>query len=682
MEPIWSKFDKELSAIYSNYLHIKTTGEIKGQWIHPALKAATDEIFVTLQYTGDLGAVEEAGFKTVSIEREGVANGMVSFEALPALTNLTEVIKLVYGSRKKPALDTSVTEMLARGTTPGTNCVWSVVQATGVFTGMTGDGVIVGIIDTGIDFRHETFLKENVNETRILSIWDHGLIPISGEHSPSVTLLSSPGTYGVEYDFNAINHALSSPSFTHTVRTRDCVGHGTHVAAIAAGNGKQKQSSSDPRFVFSGVAPKASLVIVKLLSPEHEPTANWLKRFKDSISYILKIADREDKAVVINCSFASDTGPHDGMLEDGTDGEETFLESTFATADGKIAVFAASNSSMSGQHAIITIPVGGTIDVPFEFFDTRTVRQDFDSCTMANNTTDQDLDFWYRASAAGVSVKVQLPATTAFIPTAGVALGAAPFTRTYNTNKTITIRHVATHVTRNGSPLERRNININITPHANLHRTGTYTVRLAGPAGTEIHVWCGQGTDFGFKVDASAPAPVNITDLNTLGASGHTPSVITVAAYDDTNDHMACFSSHGPLVDYSGAGVLADKPDLSAPGVRVHSAASYQTAPGFAATLMFVTRSMGGGYVPMSGTSMAAPHITGAVALMLQKKRHQTVADIKLALRNTIRTRPQDFPAAETCPPSNPLPATPVATVAEGGAGKVDAKSAWNIIVP
>ncbi|CAL1519325.1 hypothetical protein MMC2321_03072 [Chitinophaga sp. MM2321] len=686
MEPIWSKFDNELTAIYSNYLHLKETGRVPGQWIHPVLRQGATDIFLTLQYTGDLDAIAAAGFSIRSREGAGVANGMVRFDQLPDLSNHPDVVKLVYGTRKKSSIDTSVLEIMARGTTAGTDCVWSVVQATGVYAGMTGDGVIVGIIDTGIDIRHEAFLKENSSQTRILRIWDQGMTPIAGEHSPAAALLTPPGatTYGVEYDDAAINHALSSPSFSHTVRTRDCAGHGTHVAGIAAGNGKQKQNHSSPRFEFSGVAPKASLVVVKLLSPEVEPAGtNWLQRFKDAISYVLNVAG--DKPVVINCSFGSDTGPHDGLVDDGTAiGEESFLENTFAAATGKIAVFSAGNSSFGRQHAIITMPAGGTIDVPFEFYDNRTVRQVYDTCTMVSNTEDEDLNFWYRDTVAGLKVALKVPGAAAFKPSPGAALNAAAFTQTYDTNKTFTIKHSPTNVLRNGSPLERRHININITPHADMHRTGVYTVRLTGPAGAEIHVWCGQGDGFGFQLDPSitTAAPINVTDLNTVGSPGGTPSVITVAAYDDNNDHMACFSSHGPLVDYSGAGVLAAKPDLAAPGFQIFSAASYNIAPEPMATASFVTRKNGGGYVAMSGTSMASPHIAGVVALMLQKKPHQTVADIKLALRNTIRTRPMEFPLTETCPPSNPLTPTSVAPVEEGGAGKVNAKEAWKIIVP
>jgi subtilisin family serine protease len=201
-----------------------------------------------------------------------------------------------------------------------------------------------------------------------------------------------------------------------------------------------------------------------------------------------------------------------------------------------------------------------------------------------------------------------------------------------------------------------------------------------------MHVWCGQAKGYGFKLapDAAQPAGVTVTDTATVGAPAHTPSVVTVGAYDDTNDHLACFSSQGPLADFSGLGVLAHKPDLSAPGVRIMSAKSFQLVALPAAAVAFNARGTTGGYHQKSGTSMAAPHITGLVALMLQKKNNQTLTEIKFNLEITTRTGPQIFPPTEVCSSTNmnPLPATAVASTDEAGMGKVDAVSAWNNIVP
>jgi subtilisin family serine protease len=684
MEPVWSKFDNELADIYSTYLEVKSTPVTPGQYLHSALKNNPEEIFLTLQYKGNLQGIEQAGFKTASVEREGVANGYVTYERLGDLSAHPDVIKLVYGDEMHPNIDTSTLEILARGTTAGTNCIWSVVQSTGVFTGMTGDGIVIGVIDTGIDYRHESFQKENSTDTRIFRIWDQGLVPVAGESSPAVGLLSAGPTYGVEYTDGNINGALATPA-TFNVRTKDCNGHGTHVAGIAAGNGKQKNFSSDPRFVFTGVAPKATLVIVKMLYPEIDSGVHPVKRFKDAISYILHVAGASQ--VVINCSFGRDTGPHDGLVEDGIDGQETFLESTFAAATGKICVFAAGNSARHRQHAIVTIPAGGTIEVPFDLDDPRNPKSDFNTCATVESTFPLGLDIWYNNSVAGLTIGMkQPPPDAAFHPTPGVAVGAALFNYPTALNKEFSIKHITTNVTRNGSPLLRKNIAVTIFPNGLLHRLGRYTVKFTGPAGAVIHVWCRQARGYQVKLapDAAIPAGVTVTDANTIGSPAHTPSVVTVGAYDDTDNHMACFSSQGPLVDYSGSGVLVDKPELSAPGVRIWSAKSFHTTPEPWGSLLFTLRDFAGGYVQKGGTSMAAPHIAGLVALMLQKKNNQTLAQIKTALQSTTRPRPQTFPAATACSSTSPgtLPATPLASASIAGSGKVDANHGWSIIVP
>src|SRR3954463_513312 len=116
MEPVWSKFDNELADIYSTYLELISTPVTPGQYLQPVLKKNPEEIFLTLQYKGNLPGIEDAGFKTASIEREGVANGYVRYEKLGELSTHPDVIKLVYGHEMQTSLDTSVLEILARGT--------------------------------------------------------------------------------------------------------------------------------------------------------------------------------------------------------------------------------------------------------------------------------------------------------------------------------------------------------------------------------------------------------------------------------------------------------------------------------------------------------------------------------------------------------------------------------------
>ena len=110
-----------------------------------------------------------------------------------------------------------------------------------------GRGVIVGVIDTGIDYCHPAF-KFSGNTTRILSIWDQ---TIQTEKPPEGF------TFGSEYNREIINFALESGDPLSIVPTNDENGHGTAIASIIAGGPDASQS-------FSGVVPEAQLIVVKL----------------------------------------------------------------------------------------------------------------------------------------------------------------------------------------------------------------------------------------------------------------------------------------------------------------------------------------------------------------------------------------------------------------------------------
>lgn len=115
------------------------------------------------------------------------------------------------------------------------------------YLGLYGLGVIIGIIDTGIDYEHPAF-RHNDGSTRILNIWDQsiqdGKVP-------------EGFTFGSEYSSEQINIALKTANPLELVPTRDTNGHGTAIASIIAG----KESAGDS---FSGVVPDSEIVVVKL----------------------------------------------------------------------------------------------------------------------------------------------------------------------------------------------------------------------------------------------------------------------------------------------------------------------------------------------------------------------------------------------------------------------------------
>jgi subtilisin family serine protease len=173
-----------------------------------------------------------------------------------------------------------------------------------------------------------------------------------------------------------------------------------------------------------------------------------------------------------------------------------------------------------------------------------------------------------------------------------------------------------------------------------------------------------------FKVPA---AGVDVNDHNLVGSEAGAKYVIAVAAYDDKNGDTADaqyanivdFSSRGPLVDYSGLGPYAVKPDIAAPGKDIRAALS-----GWKDSLFFNGSPIGLRFIEMSGTSMAAPHVTGAIALMLEKNRFLNVDQVRAIFADSANDRPG----------TGPSPADPVENKLAYGGGMLDAQGAHGAV--
>lgn len=170
---------------------------------------------------------------------------------------------------------------------------------------LRGRGVLIGFVDTGIDYTNPVF-QYNDKTTRISSIWDQTIITENNqEHVP----------YGTEYTREQINEALQADDPFGVVPSRDEIGHGTMIAGIAAGN-------EDIENGFSGVAPEAELVIVKL-----KPAKPYLKEFfrvpEDAIAYqetdliygiqyLMDYAALRDQPIVMCIAVNTAQYAHDG----------------------------------------------------------------------------------------------------------------------------------------------------------------------------------------------------------------------------------------------------------------------------------------------------------------------------------------------------------------------------------
>lgn len=174
-----------------------------------------------------------------------------------------------------------------------------------------GQGVLIGFVDTGIDYTHEAFRSAD-GTSRIVSIWDQ-------------TIREGAGTvqfpYGRVYNREQINEALQTENPWEIVPSRDEIGHGTFLAGVAAGNENRTEE-------FSGVAPLAEIVMVKCKQanksyrdyygiPDDVP-AYQENDLMTGLAYLLGVSARERKSMILCLGMGSNMGNHNGSTAIGT----------------------------------------------------------------------------------------------------------------------------------------------------------------------------------------------------------------------------------------------------------------------------------------------------------------------------------------------------------------------------
>uniref|UniRef100_UPI0006CF4056 S8 family serine peptidase n=1 Tax=Clostridium sp. NkU-1 TaxID=1095009 RepID=UPI0006CF4056 len=200
-----------------------------------------------------------------------------------------------------------------------------------------GQGMIIGIVDTGIDYQHPAFLN-NDKTTRIFSIWDQ----TQQDGTPPKDF-----TFGTEYTKASINDALHNENPLSVVPSTDAVGHGTAIASIIAGSPSTDNS-------FSGVVPNAELAVVKL--KEAKPNLKMIFSvsedklcFQESdivlgVRYLVSIGQRLKRPMIICIALGSSQGSHDGrgVLS-------TYLETLVQHPDLNVCI-SAGNEANNGRH--------------------------------------------------------------------------------------------------------------------------------------------------------------------------------------------------------------------------------------------------------------------------------------------------------------------------------------------
>ena len=180
----------------------------------------------------------------------------------------------------------------------------------------TGAGVIIGVIDQGLDWSHPDFIDAN-GDTRVLKYWDQAN---SGPTPPS------PYGYGQEWTAAEIDAGTCTSA-------EEFSAHGTTVAGLAAGNGLANGQNK-------GMAPDCKLIIVE--SNFNSP--NWTLTVADAIDYIFNQADLFGMPAVVNLSIGTYFGSHDG-----NDPAAIIIEDLLEEKGGRIVVSAAGNAGAKGK---------------------------------------------------------------------------------------------------------------------------------------------------------------------------------------------------------------------------------------------------------------------------------------------------------------------------------------------
>lgn len=186
-----------------------------------------------------------------------------------------------------------------------------VLQASSTYN-VTGKGVIIGFIDSGIDYTHPAFMDEN-GDTRIEYIYD-----LNNE---------------VIYDKNTINRAIKSTDPYSIVPERDETGHGTHVVGDACAGGRVP-------IRYRGAAPDASIIMVK------GGRGNWVlsSEIMKGLKFLLDKSKELDMPLVVNISLSTNNGAHNG-----TSLLEQYI-SVVANLERVTIVIAAGNEGDAGHH--------------------------------------------------------------------------------------------------------------------------------------------------------------------------------------------------------------------------------------------------------------------------------------------------------------------------------------------
>lgn len=503
---------------------------------------------------------------------------------------------------------------------------------------LSGAGVLIAVLDSGIDYNRPEF-RDSAGNTRILYLWDQTMRSEAGnaKRQPPAGFAQ-----GVEFTAEQINLALSAAGSQERymlLPSVDVSGHGTAVAGIAAGclpaysqggggrpgalapgPGGQTtgQAAGIPGSQYRGVAPAASLLVVKLGLPGEEgfPRTTEIMR---GVTYALQKAMELEMPLVINLSFGNTYGSHDGgsLLE-------RFLDNAAEIGRTVICVGSGNEGNSAGHVAGSLFASGsegrerpGSVSGTADAFGTADVARPAEiQLAVAEYERSLSIQLWKNYSDV-YRIYLRSPGGQ-----------EAPLPESVQGGK-YTLQLEQTQIlVYLGKPLPyavAQEIYLELIAPGNLGGAapGTAAGAAAGGQGTAAGsrryinsgVWTiriepvqavtGQYYLYlpSYTARSSRSGFYQPTPQVTLTIPSTAAKVITVGAYDSTYDSYADFSGRGYVDAARTIGVVSAglvKPDLAAPGVGILAPDLY------------------GGYAPFTGTSFATPIVSGSAALLME----------------------------------------------------------------
>lgn len=482
-----------------------------------------------------------------------------------------------------------------------------------------GAGVVIGIVDYGLDFTLKDFLDAN-GKTRVAYLWDQEREARGGKRPPAKY------KYGVEHTASQINNALRTSDPLKTLEHEplssetNIRGHGTHVAAIAAGSGRSgdKTYPPYPEGHYVGVAPGATIVFVhldraKILDHIGNPRGTLANSINlaHGIAYCFEKAEELGLPCVVNLSMGFNGGGHDGNMA-----VEWVMDALLSKVGRAIVIAAGNEHSVHKQNYYgAKLKAGDTHEIKWDIGDQ---TADDNGQFVWGDPTPNEVEIWYSRNCR-IDVELKAPGETRW---KGPVKPGQSQSFTFNEGEEALITSDQRTAWEGDA---RIHIRLNPSRRRNEIRYGSWIIKLTAtqvPAGEkgDVHAW----------IERTIPDPGR--DERYLWSRFHdyrrdTAITVTTPATAHRVITVGSCGRGDPVntSNFSGRGKTRDdreKPEVLAPGEQILSA-----------------QARAGNGVParraLSGTSMSAPHVTGTVARLLSRQNYLFAEEIRRMLQDS-----------------------------------------------